>query len=111
MFAGGGFRFRARARRRLPPHPPSRAVLVEAQDGARTYAIVGTRLVALRVADGELLWEREVGEVISTLPAPGEAPESQIHFSLLVAAQVDRAALLARLDFEGAEVCEVRAAP
>ena len=54
---------------------------------------------------------REVGEVISTLPAPGEAPESQIHFSLLVAAQVDRAALLARLDFEGAEVCEVRAAP
>src|SRR5262245_25632195 len=28
---------------------------------------------------------REVGEVLSTLPAPGEAPEAQIRFSLLVA--------------------------
>jgi two-component system chemotaxis sensor kinase CheA len=28
---------------------------------------------------------REVGEVLSTLPSPGESPESQIRFSLLVA--------------------------
>ena len=32
---------------------------------------------------------REVGEVISTLPSPGDAPESRIRFSLLTATEVD----------------------
>ena len=40
---------------------------------------------------------REVGEVLSTLPAPGEAPESQIRFSLLAAADVGADELLHRL--------------
>ena len=42
---------------------------------------------------------REVGEVVSTLPSPGEVPESQIRFSLLVAAAVTQEELDARLDF------------
>ena len=33
---------------------------------------------------------REVGEVLSTLPSPGESPESQIRFSLLVATELAR---------------------
>ncbi|MDH3285856.1 MAG: Hpt domain-containing protein, partial [Acidobacteriota bacterium] len=41
---------------------------------------------------------REVGELISTLPSPGDAPESQIRFALLVAANVDADSLRARLD-------------
>jgi two-component system chemotaxis sensor kinase CheA len=41
---------------------------------------------------------REVGEVLSTLPSPGESPESQIRFSLLVASELDAAALAARLE-------------
>lgn len=41
---------------------------------------------------------REVGEVLSTLPSPGESPESQIRFSLLVAADLAAAALAARLE-------------
>ena len=40
---------------------------------------------------------REVGEVISTLPSAGAAPESQICFSLLVASEVDAARLETRL--------------
>jgi two-component system chemotaxis sensor kinase CheA len=42
---------------------------------------------------------REIGELISTLPSPGEAPESQIRFALLVASDVDAEALRGRLDF------------
>jgi len=42
---------------------------------------------------------REVGELVSTLPSPGEAPESQIRFALLVASNVDADTLRARLDF------------
>jgi len=41
---------------------------------------------------------REVGEVISTLPAPGEAPESQIRFSLLVASDLAVDELTERVD-------------
>jgi two-component system chemotaxis sensor kinase CheA len=41
---------------------------------------------------------REVGEVLSTLPSPGESPESQIRFSLLAATELDAAALAARLE-------------
>ncbi|MCR9097380.1 MAG: chemotaxis protein CheA [bacterium] len=47
---------------------------------------------------------REVGEVVSTLPSPGDAPESQIRFSLLVATSVDAARLASRLDFPDTEV-------
>jgi len=47
---------------------------------------------------------REVGEVISTLPAPGDTPESQIRFSLLTASDLDPAALAARLEFPQAQV-------
>jgi two-component system chemotaxis sensor kinase CheA len=41
---------------------------------------------------------REVGEVISTLPAPGDTPESQIRFSLLVGSDLPLEALIERLD-------------
>ncbi len=41
---------------------------------------------------------RECGEVISTLPAPGEASESQIRFSLLAASELTPDAMAARLD-------------
>jgi len=54
---------------------------------------------------------REVGEVISTLPSPGETPESQIRFSLLVASDVPGEELSARLDFPETEVRTLRAAP
>lgn len=44
---------------------------------------------------------REVGEVLSTLPSPGDSPESQIRFSLLVATELDAQALAARLELAG----------
>lgn len=50
---------------------------------------------------------REVGEVISTLPSPGDAPESQIRFSLLVATDLPARQLAERLDLSGASVREV----
>jgi two-component system chemotaxis sensor kinase CheA len=43
---------------------------------------------------------REVGEVISTLPSPGDAPESQIRFSLIVAVDLDVRELASRLELE-----------
>jgi len=51
---------------------------------------------------------REVGEVISTLPSAGAAPESQIRFSLLVATEVDPDRLRDRLDYPNTEVQSVR---
>ncbi len=42
---------------------------------------------------------RELGEVVSTLPSPGEAPESQIRFSLLVASDLSCSEVTERLDF------------
>ncbi len=51
---------------------------------------------------------REVGEVISTLPSPGETPESQIRFSLLVATDVPGDQLSSRLDFSDTSVRMVR---
>jgi len=51
---------------------------------------------------------REVGEVVSTLPSPGAAPESQIRFSLLVATDIDAERLASRLDFPNTEVQSVR---
>jgi len=53
---------------------------------------------------------REVGEVVSTLPSPGDAPESQICFSLLVATDISMAQLASRLDVAGATVRAVLAA-
>src|SRR4030095_16707644 len=47
---------------------------------------------------------REVGEVISTLPAPGDSPDSQIRFSLLVACDCEAEALRARTEIPGAPV-------
>jgi two-component system chemotaxis sensor kinase CheA len=51
---------------------------------------------------------REVGEVVSTLPSPGAAPESQIRFSLLVATEVDLDRLRDRLDYPNTNVQLVR---
>lgn len=51
---------------------------------------------------------REVGEVVSTLPSPGDAPESQIRFSLLVATEIDVQHLAARLDDPTIEVQSVK---
>ncbi len=47
---------------------------------------------------------REVGEVVSTLPSPGAAPESQIRFSLLVATDIEVERLTARIDLPNTEV-------
>jgi two-component system chemotaxis sensor kinase CheA len=54
---------------------------------------------------------RELGEVLSTLPAPGDTPESQIRFSLLVASDMSADALAESLDLPGAAVRSVRSAP
>jgi two-component system, chemotaxis family, sensor kinase CheA len=51
---------------------------------------------------------RESGEVLSTLPSPGEAGESQIRFSLLVASDLGEAELTARIEFPGATLRVVR---
>ncbi len=53
---------------------------------------------------------REVGEVVSTLPSPGDAPESQIRFSLLVATEISTEQLMSRLDLCSANVRELRRA-
>ena len=47
---------------------------------------------------------REAGEVLSTLPSPGAAGESQIRFGLLAASELDTDALRTRLDFPDATV-------
>jgi two-component system chemotaxis sensor kinase CheA len=47
---------------------------------------------------------REVGEVLSTLPSPGEAPEAQIRFSLLVATDLPPEGMAARLELAGGSV-------
>ena len=52
---------------------------------------------------------REVGEVLSTLPAPGEAPEAQIRFSLLVASDAPAGEVVSRLGLPAGAVRLVRA--
>jgi two-component system chemotaxis sensor kinase CheA len=47
---------------------------------------------------------REVGEVLSTLPSPGDAPESQIRFSLLTATEQDHESLATHLDLPASAV-------
>ena len=54
---------------------------------------------------------RDAGELVSTLPSPGEAPESQIRFSLVVASSLALAELCSRLDFSGTTVRAVSADP
>ncbi len=52
---------------------------------------------------------REIGEVLSTLPSPGDSLESQIRFSLLVATDLSAAELATRAEFPGATVRTVHA--
>jgi len=47
---------------------------------------------------------RQIGEVLSTLPAPGDTPESQIRFSLLSATDLSMSELSSRLDVPQATV-------
>jgi two-component system chemotaxis sensor kinase CheA len=51
---------------------------------------------------------REVGEVLSTLPTPGEAPEAQIRFSLLVASDAPTTEVVGRLGLPASAVRLVR---
>jgi two-component system chemotaxis sensor kinase CheA len=50
---------------------------------------------------------REAGEVISTLPAPGESPESQIQFTLLAASDLAASELALRLELPESAVRDV----
>ena len=52
---------------------------------------------------------RELGEVISTLPSPGNAPDAQIRFSLLAATDLQADALCARLAIPDVTVVSVLA--
>ncbi len=52
---------------------------------------------------------KESGEVLSTLPAVGDSPESQIRFSLLVGSDLALEALAPRIDLPGAELRTVHA--
>ncbi|MCL4684534.1 chemotaxis protein CheA [Myxococcota bacterium] len=52
---------------------------------------------------------RALGEIISTLPAPGDTPESQICFSLIVASELDAESFERRLDVPAASVRMVQA--
>ncbi len=52
---------------------------------------------------------KEVGEVVSTLPSPGEVPESQIRFSLLAATKISAEELAARLEFSHTSVRSISA--
>jgi two-component system chemotaxis sensor kinase CheA len=54
---------------------------------------------------------RSSGEVLSTLPSPGAAPESQIRFGLLAASDLAAEALSAHIDFPHADVKAVWAPP
>ncbi|MCH7707098.1 MAG: chemotaxis protein CheA [Myxococcales bacterium] len=53
---------------------------------------------------------REIGEVLSTLPAPGESSKAQIRFSLLVASDLTSTEVDARFDFPETTVRSVAAA-
>jgi two-component system chemotaxis sensor kinase CheA len=53
---------------------------------------------------------REVGEVISTLPSQGNAPDSQIRFSLLVAIEMNAERLGERIEQPDAEIRTICAA-
>jgi two-component system chemotaxis sensor kinase CheA len=77
----------------------------------RNLALVDTTFEILSFEEGlaELSEAiREVGEIVSTLPSPGEAPESQIRFSLLAATDLEAGVLEARLEFPETSVRAVR---
>ncbi len=50
---------------------------------------------------------REIGEVLSTLPAPGDTPDSQIRFSLLIATGFEVDQLHDRLGLPDVDICPV----
>ncbi|MCG8590379.1 MAG: chemotaxis protein CheA [Proteobacteria bacterium] len=80
----------------------------------RNIALVDTMFEIISFEEGlsELSGAiKEVGEVISTLPSPGEAPESQIRFSLLVATDTGATELSNRLEFNDTTVRPVQDLP
>ncbi len=52
---------------------------------------------------------REVGELLSTLPSPGDGGPGEIRFALLVASELDAASLAARLELSPAAIHTARA--
>jgi two-component system chemotaxis sensor kinase CheA len=73
----------------------------------RTIVLVNATFEILAFEEGlsELTGAiRENGGVLSTLPTPGESPESQINFTILVATELDGPALSRAIDFPGASV-------
>ncbi len=53
---------------------------------------------------------KEIGEILSTLPSPGDTPDSQIRFSLLTATDLPAAELARRLEIPESDI-EVAAPP
>ena len=95
-------------------------VLTEYEEHRLRESLLGGRAIHLVEASFEILsFEeglseltrsvREVGEVLSTLPAPGDSPDSQIRFSLLVATDCDASELGSRIDLPNASVRGMRA--
>jgi two-component system chemotaxis sensor kinase CheA len=80
--------------------------------GLRLYVVeAGFDLLAFEEGLAELSESsRALGEILSTLPAPGDAPESQIRFSLIVASELDAETFERRLDVPAASVRPVQAA-
>ena len=68
----------------------------------RCIALVNTAFEIISFEDGLSALSdaiRRIGELLSTLPAPGDAPDSQINFSLLVATEYPSHALAEQIDF------------
>ena len=82
------------------------------RSGRALYVVdAGFDLLAFEEGLAELsASSRALGEIISTLPAPGDAPESQIRFSLIVASELDAETFDRRLDVPGASVRTAHAA-
>ena len=101
-----------------------RRALTEYEEHRLRESLAGGRCVALLEAVFDLIsFERGLGslsqalqargELLSTLPSPGETPASQIRFSLLVASDADEASLreIARAAGASLRVLRARAAP
>ena len=127
----GAFAVRAAALRGAPAAAPELAApgldpvllraLTEYEEHRLRESLRRGRRIALVEADfaisafeeglGELCEAlRRHAELISTLPSPGDAPESQIRFALLAATDLEPEALLARLDHPGARLRAVAGA-
>ncbi len=75
--------------------------------GNRQLALVDSTFELATFEEGLLALSaaiRERGEVVSTLPSVGSAPESQIRFSLLVATELGAAQLASELGLDPADV-------